>query len=807
MTVRRCVAVLAAVVGSVAAALTVAPAPAAIAGGVSVDEVYPVPANGIFTLAGHGYGHGHGMSQFGAYGAALDGLDVTKILAFYYPNTTLQAQPTKTTARVLIHAALGHPVTVQPRSGAKLVAYSTVTGVAPCTLPTAINGGQTPITGWRARVVSTTNGGRVRLQRTLDGSTWRGAAPAGCADAWSQPMDGSIVFADGGIVRLVLPWGSVVRYRGRMSATFTGSGLYPVNVVPVESYLRSVVPSEMPSSWSAAALQAQAVAARTYAMYGVAHHSTGYFDLYDDTRSQMYTGVAHEVSSTDAAIKATAGDVLVDSDNRPIFAEFGSSSGGWTADGGEPYLTAHRDPYDGVPKLSWNPHSWRTTVTAASIASAFPSVGQVESLIVTGRDGNGAWGGRVTAMTVHGSSGDVAISGVTFRGALGLRSEWFRVVLPPDAPTYVRAVRTGTTAAVTWQPPAANGGAAVTGYGVTLSPGGATKSVGSSARSATFSGLTAGTDYTATVVANSKSGPSYGSTVTMKVARLGSSDAVATAVAVSAATFADGTAKSVVLVATGHRASAVGVGPLAAAFHGPVLVTAPTALPTATKTEIERVLPSNGTIYLMGGGSSISSGIASGLRADGFRTARIAGSTAAATAAKTADAVAAATKVAAVYEVAGRRYRDAWAATPAAIAAHAVVLVTNGTSQAPETASWIAAHPGLPRYAVGTDAQQADPGATAVGGSGSLSTSLAIARTFTSPRRVAVVSTGGVGTLAEAVRLRSAGPLLYVAKGVVSVGARRYLSNHNGDIRMVELVGGGLPYYDVESEVQASLLG
>jgi stage II sporulation protein D len=347
--VRRRAALFAAAVASTAAVVTATTAPPAAAGAATVHEVYPVPANGVFTLAGHGYGHGHGMSQFGAYGAAIDGLNAPKILAFYYPHTTLQAQPATTKVRVLIHAALGRPVTVEPRSGTKLVAHSSVAGVAACTLPTTTGKAKTPIAAWRAHVVSTSSGPREHLQFTTDGSTWQRAAPAGCAAAWSQPMDGSIAFADGGIVRLVLPSGSVVRYRGQMSATFTGSSVYPVNVVPVESYLRSVVPSEMPSSWSAAALQAQAVAARTYAMYGVAHHSTGDFDLYDDTRSQMYTGVAHEVSSTDDAIKATAGDVLLDANDHPIFAEFGSSSGGWTAYGGEPYLIAHQDPYDGVP--------------------------------------------------------------------------------------------------------------------------------------------------------------------------------------------------------------------------------------------------------------------------------------------------------------------------------------------------------------------------------------------------------------------------------------------------------------------------
>src|SRR4051812_43207848 len=59
---------------------------------VAVHEVYPVPVDGVYTLAGHGYGHGHGMSQFGAYGAALKGLTAKQIVAFYYANTSLVTQ-------------------------------------------------------------------------------------------------------------------------------------------------------------------------------------------------------------------------------------------------------------------------------------------------------------------------------------------------------------------------------------------------------------------------------------------------------------------------------------------------------------------------------------------------------------------------------------------------------------------------------------------------------------------------------------------------------------------------------------------
>src|SRR5437764_367466 len=69
---------------------------------VATHEVYPVPPGGIYTLDGHGYGHAHGMSQFGAYGAALKGLSAAQIVAFFYPTTSL-GTASRPPVRVLIH--------------------------------------------------------------------------------------------------------------------------------------------------------------------------------------------------------------------------------------------------------------------------------------------------------------------------------------------------------------------------------------------------------------------------------------------------------------------------------------------------------------------------------------------------------------------------------------------------------------------------------------------------------------------------------------------------------------------------------
>ena len=84
----------------------------------TVSQAYTVPANGVLKLTGHGYGHGHGMSQYGARGAARQGLTHRQILAFYYPGTALAT--TSGTIRVLITADTDNDVRVVPASGLRV---------------------------------------------------------------------------------------------------------------------------------------------------------------------------------------------------------------------------------------------------------------------------------------------------------------------------------------------------------------------------------------------------------------------------------------------------------------------------------------------------------------------------------------------------------------------------------------------------------------------------------------------------------------------------------------------------------------
>jgi hypothetical protein len=249
-------------------------------------------------------------------------------------------------------------------------------------------------------------------------------------------------------------------------------------------------------------------------------------------------------------------------------------------------------------------------------------------------------------------------------------------------------------------------------------------------------------------------------------------------------------------------------GPLAAAAGAPVLVTSTGSVPAATMSEIQRVLPAGGRVYLLGPTDVINDDVPAALAAKGFRPVRVAGATPAGTARAVANRVAGLTPVSAVFEVSDAAFTDAWSATPSAVRKHAVVLLTHGNAAAPETTSWLGHHPGLSRYAVGSAAHQADPSATAyVGSSPAATAALVATSTFRAPAHAGVVAVDRwLPGLVEAVRLRASGPLLYATGSGLPAGSTDTLHAARAKLSRVDLTGAGLPYYDVESAAQASLL-
>ena len=361
----------------------------------TVSETYRVPASGTLKLKGHGFGHGHGMSQYGARGAALQGLTYPRILAFYYPGTSLgrAAGP----IRVLITADTDNDVRVVPVSGLQVREV----GGTSYTLPTISKN-----TTWRLRTVS----GRTVLEYYT--GSWHRHRPGGKA------LNGAAEFLRPGDLTLRVA-GTTRVYHGTLRFIESNT----VNVLNINHYVKGVVPREMPTSWERAAVRSQAVAARTYAAWERTAHPTRSYQTCDTTSCQVYGGVDSEDSRGNDAVVATVNRVL-NYGGKPAFTQFGSSSGGWLSKGSMPYLVAKADKYDG---FSGNPnHDWDTTLKRATIQNAYPRLGTLRRVLVTQRDGHGAWYGRVERMTLDGGKANVTLTGDEFRSRFGLRSSWFK---------------------------------------------------------------------------------------------------------------------------------------------------------------------------------------------------------------------------------------------------------------------------------------------------------------------------------------------------------------------------------------------
>lgn len=392
---------------------------ALLLGGISnaeANETYPVGPSGAFTLQGHGYGHGIGMSQWGAYGAATQGLNALQILQFYYPGTVLTGQP-DSYITVRLSTGRSGEVVVDAGPGLALIWQD---GSLP--LPAKAPNGAA-IQSWR---LIRGSGGLLLDYVDTSAAVWRRYS--------TVPGNFGNFTSNVGTVRLVEPGFQRREYRGAVGALWTSGGLLTVNTVPMESYLRSVVPAEMPSSWPFMALAAQAVAARTYASHQ-RYNATGPTHTCDTTACQVYAGVArysisgalltrYESATTTNAIMGTANQVLITGGAFSYaFTQFSSSNGGWTRQGSKPYLTARYDPYDGA--IPSSAHSWSATVSATSVRTAYPGVGMPVRLTVLARDGKGEWNGRVTSVRIEGTSGSIVVTGDALRSALGLRSTWW----------------------------------------------------------------------------------------------------------------------------------------------------------------------------------------------------------------------------------------------------------------------------------------------------------------------------------------------------------------------------------------------
>jgi SpoIID/LytB domain protein len=338
-------------------------------------------AASMLVVTGRGWGHGVGMSQWGAHGYAAHGWGYRRILAHYYPGTKLGRVDDEPVVRVLLERDR-EVVTV---GCASQMSVSDATGL------------EQPL---RAG----TYGVGPRLLLPV-GRRLRSPVSVECRQN-PLALDGR-------------------EYHGRIVLSSSGGRLSVVNSLPLDTYLRGVVGAEMPSDWAPAALEAQAVAARSYAVATL--HPSAPFDLFPDDRSQTYVGIAAETPSTDLAVGATKGEVLT-WDGRVATTFYSSSSGGRTDDvrdyrpdlGAVPYLRSVLDPYDRAsPHHAWKPLAFTPQQLAArlGLGAAVTSV-RIER--------SRSW--RVKAVDLDLEGGRTArLGGKRVQEALGLRSKWYAI--------------------------------------------------------------------------------------------------------------------------------------------------------------------------------------------------------------------------------------------------------------------------------------------------------------------------------------------------------------------------------------------
>lgn len=371
-----------------------------------------VPSDAVIQIDGRGYGHGHGMSQYGAQGAARQGLGYARIVEFYYPGTSWGT--VSGPVRVRITANTTRHVVVLARPGLRV---RDLGRKKTWTLPD--NGARR----WR---LTANKNNRTIVQFRRPGTGWK---------LWKR-LNGVGQFAGKGPKTLVTPSGQRA-YRGRLRAAVPNPGTRArdtVNILPLEQYLRGVVPLEIPASWHPQAVRAQAVAARTYAAFERSHPLARHYQICDTTQCQVYGGASAEHPLSDAAIRATANQIVTHG-GEAAFTQFSASNGNWSVAGSMPYQVARHDPYDNWRGNTVN--SWQVTVPRARFESLWPQLGSLRAIRVDSRDGNGKWNGRVQQLTLIGSGRNVQLTGDQLRSALGLRSTWvnFQVKLPRSAGT------------------------------------------------------------------------------------------------------------------------------------------------------------------------------------------------------------------------------------------------------------------------------------------------------------------------------------------------------------------------------------
>ncbi len=358
----------------------------------------PASAASTFFIRGGGDGHGIGMSQYGADGYALHGKDYRWILAHYYQGTKLGTTDPNRIVRVLL-----------------------ATGSA------AFSGAS------KAGTKELHPGETYTVRPNADGTVTLVDQAGKKVGAFAAPLTvtgpGPLQLAGHGT------------YRGALQFRPDGAGgVETVNALALDDYVRGVISWEMPAGWAPEALKVQAVAARTYAI--TSNVGGGAFDLYQDTRSQMYGGVGAETPATDAAVAATRGQVVTYG-GVPVVTYFFNSSGGhtenienvWPGATPKPWLKGVVDPYDNVAGDPY--HRWGSDLTVSGAAAKLGALvkGSLIGIRVT-KHGSSP---RILSAQIVGTKGTTTVSGTDLQHIFGLLTTYaaFTTIVTDAGPSPV----------------------------------------------------------------------------------------------------------------------------------------------------------------------------------------------------------------------------------------------------------------------------------------------------------------------------------------------------------------------------------
>ncbi|MBV8734038.1 MAG: SpoIID/LytB domain-containing protein [Solirubrobacterales bacterium] len=343
------------------------------------------------------------MSQYGAYGFALHGWNYRQILAHYYTGTAIGQTNPGQVVRVLL--------------GSGAAAFAGATRAQGKRLDPNITYDVKPLANGQLALVNQSTGKRVgKFNAPL---TATGPGPLALAGLGT--------------------------YRGSLEFRPASSGgVDTVDVVGLDDYVRGVIAAEMPSGWAPEALNAQAVAARTYAI--TTDVAGTFYNLYPDTRSQMYRGVSAETPATDAAVAATAGQIVTYQGVAAVTYFFSSSGGhtenvedAWPGAAASPWLRGVDDPYDGAGGDPYHRWTRRLSLPAAARRLGPLLKGKLVGIRVVQRGASP----RIISALVNGTGGTTTVSGAQLERAFGLLSTWARFTVTSAASGHAAAAGGG----------------------------------------------------------------------------------------------------------------------------------------------------------------------------------------------------------------------------------------------------------------------------------------------------------------------------------------------------------------------------